>query len=243
MRRTLLTLGLLAATLAATVTTASAQPPGPGKIRDHRKGAAGGKPTAAAEALFDKADANHDGKITKEEFRRVAASVPVLKIKPGDADKLFARLDSNRDGFLTKAEIKQLPARLKGLVSKEGAKGLFDKLKGAVVGKIADKLKAADKDKDGKLSKDEFRSLVVGLKLPKVNAAVADKLFAKLDRNKDGKLSQDEAKQIEAQLKGLVPSLTKAGLEKAAKGLLGKVKDAALGKVKDAVIGKLKSIF
>src|SRR5262249_38509043 len=131
----------------------------------------------------------------------------------------------------------------KGMVTKEGAKGLFDRLKGMVVGKIADKIKAADKNHDGKLSKEEFRSLVLSLKLPKVNAAVADKLFAKLDRNNDGQLTQDEIKQIEAKLKELVPSLTKAGIKKAAETLLGKVKDTVLGKVKDTVLGKLKSIF
>src|SRR5262245_33705230 len=101
MRRTLLTLGLLVATLAATVTTASAQSPG-ASIRDHRKAPAGGKATGTAEALFDRADTDHDGRISKPEFRRAAASIPVLKLKPGDADKLFNQLDTNRDGFLTK---------------------------------------------------------------------------------------------------------------------------------------------
>src|SRR5262245_1850214 len=117
MRRTLLTLGLLVAALAATVTTASAQAPGSGTVRDHRKTPAASKGTSAAEALFDKADTNHDGKISKPEFRRVAASIPVLKLKPADADKLFNQLDTNHDGFLTKAEIKALPTRLKGMVS------------------------------------------------------------------------------------------------------------------------------
>jgi Ca2+-binding EF-hand superfamily protein len=243
MRRTLFTLGLLAAALAATITTVSAQTSGSAKVRDHRKGAAGGKATAAAESLFDKADTNDDGKVSKEEFRRVAASIPVLKLKASDADKMFAQLDSNKDGFLTKAEIKQIPTRLKGKVTKEAAKGLFDKLKGVVVGKIADKIKAADKDKNGKLSKTEFRAMVVGLKLPKVNAAVADKLFAQLDGNKDGQLSQDEAKKIEAKLKELVPSLSKAGLKKAAESILGKVKSSVIDKVKKSVVGKLKSIF
>lgn len=234
MRRTLLTFGLLAAALAATVTTASAQGPAPTAPKEARKGA-GGKATAAAEALFDKADSDKDGKISKEEFRRVAASIPALKLKAGDADKLFTQLDTNRDGFLTKAEVKQVPARLKGLVTKEGAKGLFDKLKGVMVGKIADKIKAADKDKDGKLSKEEFRALIVGLKLPKVNAGVADKLFAKLDRNNDGQLTKEEMKQLEAKLKEMVPSLSKAGLKKAA--------ESVLGKAKDTILGKLKSIF
>src|SRR5262245_3046040 len=90
---------------------------------------------------------------------------------------------------------------------------------------------------DKKLSKEKFRSLVLSLKLPRVNAAVADRLFARLDRNNDGQLDQAEMKQFEATLKVLVPSLTKAGLTKSAEKLLGKLKDTALGTLKGTVTG------
>src|SRR5205823_2215076 len=107
-RQTLFALGLLA-TAALTVAPPAAFGQDPRPIRkapaDHR-----GK----AEALFDKADKNHDGKVSKEEFRKALGGIPGLKLGAAIADKLFARLDTNRDGFLTKEEIKQLPARLKG---------------------------------------------------------------------------------------------------------------------------------
>jgi hypothetical protein len=43
-------------------------------------------------AWFDKADANHDGKLDGDEFR-------------GDCERFFARLDRNKDGVLDSAEI------------------------------------------------------------------------------------------------------------------------------------------
>ncbi|WP_020473936.1 DUF1549 domain-containing protein [Zavarzinella formosa] len=66
-------------------------------------------------------------------------------------------------------------------------------------GKFADPEKAfelADKDKDGKLSKEEFKALMsLGGKL-KDNPKVGDFLFDRLDANKDGKLSLDEFKKL-----------------------------------------------
>jgi Ca2+-binding EF-hand superfamily protein len=51
------------------------------------------KDKVAIEAAFAKADANVDGKLSKEE----AAMVPAVGAK-------FAELDKNKDGFLTLAE-------------------------------------------------------------------------------------------------------------------------------------------
>ena len=51
------------------------------------------KDKVAIEAAFTKADANADGKLSKEE----AATVPTVAAK-------FAELDKNKDGFLTLAE-------------------------------------------------------------------------------------------------------------------------------------------
>ena len=51
------------------------------------------KDKVAMEAAFTKADANADGKLSKEE----AAMVPAVGAK-------FAELDKNKDGFLTLAE-------------------------------------------------------------------------------------------------------------------------------------------
>ena len=51
------------------------------------------KDKVAIEAAFAKADANADGKLSKEE----AAALPVISAK-------FAELDKNKDGFLSLAE-------------------------------------------------------------------------------------------------------------------------------------------
>jgi hypothetical protein len=51
------------------------------------------KDKVAIEAAFTKADANADGKLSKEE----AAMLPAIGAK-------FAELDKNKDGFLTLAE-------------------------------------------------------------------------------------------------------------------------------------------
>ena len=52
-----------------------------------------GKDKVALEAAFTKADANADGKLSKEE----SAMLPAISAK-------FAELDKNKDGFLTLAE-------------------------------------------------------------------------------------------------------------------------------------------
>jgi hypothetical protein len=136
-RQTLFALALLAtAALTAAPTAAFGQSTRPA-------GKAGAKHRLNAEAIFDRADKDHDGKISKEEFRKALASIPGLRLSASKADKLFARLDRNKDGFLTKDEVKQLPARLKGMLHKEGMKRLFGKLRGAVIDKIAARLKAA----------------------------------------------------------------------------------------------------
>src|SRR5262249_31245198 len=106
-RQTLTALSLFAASLIA-VSPASAQAP------KKARGSVAATPDAKGEALFDKIDKNHDGKISKDEFRAAVGAIPVIKIKGAAIDKAFAKLDANGDGFLTKDEIKQLISKLKG---------------------------------------------------------------------------------------------------------------------------------
>jgi len=77
------------------------------------------------EAIFDKIDANKDGKLTPAEF--AGALAELKKKKDGEAPKkpakgggkraaaLFAKLDTNKDGSLSKDEFKKLPEALKEL--------------------------------------------------------------------------------------------------------------------------------
>ncbi len=64
--------------------------------------------------LFEKADANGDGKISLEEFKNALENAPKgkLKDKPEAIDKLFKRIDANGDGFITKEEMKKFVDRL-----------------------------------------------------------------------------------------------------------------------------------
>jgi Ca2+-binding EF-hand superfamily protein len=50
-------------------------------------------------ANFDKADANHDGKLDKAEFANTPRAQP-----PNDAVQVFAASDLNHDGLVTRAE-------------------------------------------------------------------------------------------------------------------------------------------
>jgi hypothetical protein len=129
MRATLLTLGLLATSVLTLGFPAS-------EARASGLGDAVKKKLAKqAEGLFDKADANHDGKISPEEFRKAIARLPMLKLKPAVVDRLFRELDTNHDGYLTRPELKQLEAKLKKL-----APGMAKAALGKAVSKIKDTL-------------------------------------------------------------------------------------------------------
>jgi Ca2+-binding EF-hand superfamily protein len=68
---------------------------------------------ADPEAQFKKLDANGDGKITREEFAKMADSNPKLKEKPQALDKRFQLADANADGAITLEEFKKLGAKKK----------------------------------------------------------------------------------------------------------------------------------
>jgi Ca2+-binding EF-hand superfamily protein len=118
-------------------------------------GAAGG---SQFEALLKRTDKNGDGKVTKEEA--------------GDA-QWFEKLDQNKDGVIDATEIEQL-RKAAGAAGKPGAGkpgagtggGQFDAL-----------VKSADKNGDGKVTKEE---------------AGDAPWFDKVDRNSDGVLDAGE---------------------------------------------------
>jgi EF-hand domain pair len=95
------------------------------------------------EVLFKKLDADGDGKITKDEFKKLGEMISQfgqgkLKDNPGlmekILDKMFERLDADGDGKLTEEEFKKLGEGLGklggGKFDPEQLKKLRDRIKG-----------------------------------------------------------------------------------------------------------------
>ena len=91
------------------------------QIASHDLGAQPGK--ADPEKAFKKFDANGDGKISREEWKRLVEAAPKLKDNPKAADFIFDRLDANKDGFLSLDEYKKIvefgPGKKKNAEPKE----------------------------------------------------------------------------------------------------------------------------
>lgn len=90
------------------------------------------KPNANPDQMFQKLDANGDGKLSKEEFAKMAER---LAQKLGDkakefADRMFERLDANKDGFVSKEEASKLREQFQGQAgNKEEARKKIEELK------------------------------------------------------------------------------------------------------------------
>lgn len=119
------------------------------------------------QAMFDRGDTNHDGKLTQVEIRAMAAAQADPQGRPigrGNAsgnlrmDPVMDALDEDHDGVLSAAEIASAPGALKTL----------------------------DKDADGTLSVAELRMR------QQTPAQRAQHLFDEWDTNKDGGLTKAE---------------------------------------------------
>jgi Ca2+-binding EF-hand superfamily protein len=117
--------------------------------------------------MFERGDANHDGKLTKDEIVAMSGKQADPQGRPigkGNAagmlrmDPIMDALDADHDGVLSAAEIASAPGALKTL----------------------------DKDADGTLSRDEIKMRQQTAKQR------AEHLFDEWDTNKDGALVQAE---------------------------------------------------
>jgi EF hand domain-containing protein len=121
-----------------------------------------------AAQIFDRLDANHDGKLDQaDRAERQKAR--------------FDRVDSNHDGAVSYAEFTAMHAQLEGVHADRGGRRLAER--GFGPGRFAGRggmIRLADADKDGAVSKTEFQ-------------AAASARFDRLDANKDGTVTRDEA--------------------------------------------------
>lgn len=156
--------GFAVLALAAVPAMAAAQ------ATDKPEAAEESKPMTRAE-ISEKLDADYadldgdkDGKVTPEEINRrlVKSAEADLEEIRKKRDETFARLDANGDGSISREEFDE-KAKLP-TIKEPDAKPFLDQF---------------DKDKDGTISRDEFRA-------PTLTN------FDKLDANKDGTLSPAE---------------------------------------------------
>lgn len=106
--------------------------------------------------MFDKFDANHDGKLSKDEVRT-------------GVDKMFAEIDTNKDGSISKEEMQahhkamreQMKSRMQErwkAADKDGDGALSRaEVDGAGMKMMSRDFDKLDKNKDGKLTPDEIR--------------------------------------------------------------------------------------
>jgi collagen type III alpha len=129
-----------------------------------RPGEGGFRPTG--EMMLKQLDKDNDGKISKDEAPE--------RMREG-----FARVDTNNDGFLDQAELGRMFA---GFQRPGGQPGQPGQPGGEMLERMRQMYKDADKNGDGKLSKDE----------------APDRLkerFADVDKNSDGFIDQQEQMQ------------------------------------------------
>jgi len=117
-----------------------------------------------AKHLLERFDADHDGKLSRNEW-------------PQDARLPFDRADRNRDGFVERAEIAEL----------------FRKSSRGADSQVLERLKQLDRNKDGRIDKQEWQAA------PRPLPA---ELFERLDADHDGAISQKEIKKAAKGMRG-----------------------------------------
>jgi hypothetical protein len=124
------------------------------------------------QGMFERADTNGDGFVSKEEFA-------------AGRTQMFAKLDANGDGFIDQGELDKAREAWHQQHMKPAQDGAAQQSEDSTSQPKPEAkehhgfMDRMDSDKDGKISAAEF-------------AAAGDQMFSKLDKNADGKLAQDE---------------------------------------------------
>lgn len=126
-----------------------------------------GKKGPRHHGMFERMDVNKDGKITKDEARKMS-------------EERFGKLDANKDGVITQDEAKAAhEKRREERAKKHGGKD-HPKHKGGHKHGPGHLFAKLDVNKDGKITRAEAQK-------------VADERFAKMDTNQDGAITKQEA--------------------------------------------------
>lgn len=136
---------------------------------------------------FKKADADSDGKITKDEFSKV---IPQNGKGPS-VDEVFTKVDTNQDGAIDAAEDAAAMQQMEQGRGPRGAGG--PPLPPPDAGKLTEELfKSVDSDEDGSISEDELTTALAANE--QTSSLDAKELFKLLDSDEDGSVTEAELK-------------------------------------------------
>ncbi|MFM5917195.1 MAG: EF-hand domain-containing protein [Novosphingobium sp.] len=145
---------------------------------------------AKGAAMFDKMDANHDGKLDQAD-RAAHEAAMGGDAKGGDRAKhdgaMFDRIDTNHDGSISRDEFTAAHKRGPGGEGPDGGKHRGGH-GGGRMGMAM--MQMADANKDGAVSREEF-------------AAAQAKHFDMMDTNHDGQVTKEERKAARGAMKGM----------------------------------------
>ena len=145
--------------------------------------------------LFKKADADGDGKITKEELANAIAQAPNQGEGAPSADEIFEQMDADGDGYVTEDEHNSF---LEQMQAKNEADQAITDVRLAQAGTPppppdpAELFAKTDADGDGKITKDELTEALSQMPQPPDGSIDIDKMFAEMDSDGDGYVTEDE---------------------------------------------------
>jgi Ca2+-binding EF-hand superfamily protein len=143
-------------------------------------------PPPPPEKVFDTADTNKDGVVTKDELAAVIGD------GGGNIDELFSQVDTDGDGSITRAEDNAFLAKMK-----EGKMGENASSASGMSGppprpeKVFD---TADTNKDGVVTKAELAAVMGN------GGGNIDELFSQVDADGDGSITRAEDEVFRAQM-------------------------------------------
>ncbi len=149
---------------------------------------------AMKQAMYDKADTDGSGGLSKTELTDFLAQGP--NGDSIDADSTFTSFDTDGDGSISEDEMDQGMQSLRSQMESNMSKARFGGEQGGGMGgmkeppSLTDLFSQADSSSDGSIDSTEFADFIS--KGPQADQINADEAFAEFDTNGDGTLSSDE---------------------------------------------------